>query len=123
MSYPIIMSELLENDVISPLLFRNLTAKSPAFWFIARAVRDFVDQDGGGNLPVSGVIPDMFADSERYIQLQNVYREQANRDAENILRRVQQLLESVGRPAVSDLCKSQSEPDVNSFSFITIISA
>ena len=81
--------------------FRNLTPKSPSFWFIARAVRDFVEEEGGGHLPVSGVIPDMFADSERYVQLQNVYRDQANRDAENVLRRVQTLLENVGRRAVS----------------------
>ena len=51
---------------------------------------------------MKGVIPDMFSDSERYIQLQNVYREQADADAEEVMRGVRRHLEAVGRPAVSE---------------------
>ncbi len=65
-------------------------------------------EQGSGRLPVSGVIPDMFSDSERYIQLQNVYREKAAEDAEWVHRRVQELLEKVGKPAVSDVHSNSS---------------
>ena len=60
------------------------------------------ESSSGGALPVKGVIPDMFSDSERYIQLQNVYREQADADAEEVMRGVRRHLEAVGRPAVSE---------------------
>ena len=43
-------------------------------------VREFVHRES--RLPVSGVIPDMFSDSERFIQLQNIYRERAREDVE-----------------------------------------
>lgn len=38
----------------------------------------------------------MTADTESYINLQNVYRQQAMQDADNIFRRTQQLLRSLG---------------------------
>lgn len=50
-----------------------------------------------GALPLRGSIPDMTADSERYIQLQNVYRQQAKLDADVVSSYVQKLLESIGR--------------------------
>ena len=52
-------------------------------------------------LPVRGTIPDMFSDSERYIKLLNIYRNKAVMDAEQVYRRVQTHLESIGRSPVS----------------------
>ncbi len=66
-----------------------------------RAVRDFVQERGDGQLPVSGVIPDMFSDSQRYIQLLTVYRKKATEDFEWVYKRVQDLLERVGKPTES----------------------
>uniref|UniRef100_A0AAY4AZ45 NEDD8-activating enzyme E1 regulatory subunit n=1 Tax=Denticeps clupeoides TaxID=299321 RepID=A0AAY4AZ45_9TELE len=60
-------------DIFSCDLCDNITAQTPAFWVMARAVRDFVRDDGNGILPVRGTIPDMIADSEKFIKLQNVY--------------------------------------------------
>uniref|UniRef100_H3AMY6 NEDD8-activating enzyme E1 regulatory subunit n=1 Tax=Latimeria chalumnae TaxID=7897 RepID=H3AMY6_LATCH len=51
------------------------TAQIPPFWILARAVKEFVSKEGQGNLPVRGTIPDMIADSDKFIALQNVYRE------------------------------------------------
>ena len=85
----------------------NLTAKSDNFWFICRAVKDFVEAQGTGGgacLPLRGTIPDMFSDSERYIQLQNVYREQADDDVEQVMKGVRAHLETVGRPPVRPYC-------------------
>lgn len=54
------------------ICFACLT-QSPSFWVMARGVRDFVRNKGSGNLPVRGIIPDMIADSDKFIKLQNVY--------------------------------------------------
>jgi amyloid beta precursor protein binding protein 1 len=58
----------------------NLHSESKPFWIMARAVKEFVEKEGQGLLPLRGSIPDMTADSDRYIQLQSVYRDQANQD-------------------------------------------
>lgn len=50
-----------------------------------------------GCLPVRGTIPDMTSDSDRYIKLQTVYREQAAADVELVTRRVHTLLQELGR--------------------------
>lgn len=38
-----------------------------------RAVKEFVHNEGNGSLPVRGTIPDMIADSQKFINLQNVW--------------------------------------------------
>ena len=73
----------------------TISASSSSFWVLAHALREFVAREG--RLPVSGVIPDMFSDSERFIQLQNIYREKAGQDVEQVGRKVSQVLESLGR--------------------------
>ncbi|XP_038070147.1 NEDD8-activating enzyme E1 regulatory subunit-like [Patiria miniata] len=75
----------------------NLTSESSSFWVIAQAVKQFVDNEGGGKLPLRGSIPDMTADSKRYIQLQNVYMEQAKQDFAAVASRVHQILVSLGK--------------------------
>ena len=92
------------SDILADEKCGKLTAKSNNFWFICRAVRDFVEAQGSGAcLPLRGTIPDMFSDSERYIQLQNVYREQADDDVEQVMKGVRRHLEAVGRPPVRAL--------------------
>ncbi|XP_065072185.1 NEDD8-activating enzyme E1 regulatory subunit-like isoform X4 [Rhopilema esculentum] len=60
------------------------------FWILARAVKEF--HSNSGALPLRGSIPDMFSDSARYIQLQNVYKEQATKDIECVHDIVEQCL-------------------------------
>lgn len=66
------------------------------FWLMARALHEFVSSEGRGVLPVRGTIPDMTADSEKYIKVQNLYREQAALDADWVWRRVQELSQQLG---------------------------
>jgi len=40
---------------------------------MAKAVRDFVENEGEGCLPLNGSIPDMTAETEKYIALQQVW--------------------------------------------------
>lgn len=39
-------------------------------------MRDFIDNEGGGMLPLKGALPDMTADTEKYITLQQMYDDQ-----------------------------------------------
>jgi hypothetical protein len=45
--------------------------QSTYFWIIARSVRDFVANEGDGQLPLSGKLPDMKSDTKNYVGLQN----------------------------------------------------
>ena len=59
-------------EKLSNLLLILVSQQSPSFWVMAQAVKQFTENEGKGALPLRGSIPDMFADSKRYIQLQNV---------------------------------------------------
>ncbi|XP_029464060.1 NEDD8-activating enzyme E1 regulatory subunit isoform X2 [Rhinatrema bivittatum] len=75
----------------------NLSQESPPFWILVRALKEFVAREGRGNLPVRGTIPDMIADSDKFIRLQSVYREKAKKDAAAVEDHVAKLLQSIGR--------------------------
>jgi len=83
------------------------------FWLIMRALKRFVDQEGAARelegsiatLPLSGNLPDMHADTKSYIELQNIYREQAARDCAAVGAHVQAVLEGLGQ--ASDMVSQQ----------------
>ncbi|KAG5459875.1 MAG: hypothetical protein BJ554DRAFT_8152 [Olpidium bornovanus] len=76
----------------------RLDEKSTNFWIIVRAIRDFVAEEGEGLLPLPGGLPDMKADTDRFIRLQNVYKQKARDDAAAVMNHVFGLLETLGRP-------------------------
>jgi len=39
---------------------------------MAKAIRDFVENEGNGNLPLRGSVPDMTAKTDYYVALQQV---------------------------------------------------
>ncbi|XP_052010067.1 NEDD8-activating enzyme E1 regulatory subunit isoform X2 [Xyrauchen texanus] len=88
-------------DIFNAEQCENITSQSPSFWVMARGVRDFVRNEGNGNLPVRGTIPDMIADSDKFISLQNIYREKAMTDAAKVSKHVESFLQSVGKPPES----------------------
>lgn len=53
-------------------IFVSIFIQSKPFWIMAKAVQDFVEKEGEGCLPLSGSIPDMTAETEKYIALQQV---------------------------------------------------
>ncbi|GFS05946.1 NEDD8-activating enzyme E1 regulatory subunit [Elysia marginata] len=87
----------------------KLNSESKNFWVMVRALKEFTETDGNGFLPLRGSIPDMTADSERYIQLQTVYREQAELDSVAVAGHVHALLHNIGR-IVSCLSRVESFP-------------
>lgn len=76
----------------------ELNPESKSFWIMARALKEFVNNEGGGCLPVRGVIPDMTSDTNSYIKLQNIYKAKADEDAQVIYRRAQEILCKLGKP-------------------------
>ncbi|KAJ3037594.1 NEDD8-activating enzyme E1 regulatory subunit [Rhizophlyctis rosea] len=78
---------------------QTITATTPDFWIVARALREFVANEGNGQLPLAGVVPDMKADTESFVTLQTIYRTKAREDSKAVQRRVAALLTSVGRPS------------------------
>lgn len=75
----------------------KLSKSSSPFWIMARALKDFIDNEGSGYLPLSGSIPDMTAETALYINLQNIYRAKSRNDADSVLRRVHELLEELNK--------------------------
>uniref|UniRef100_A0A9J7ZKW2 NEDD8-activating enzyme E1 regulatory subunit n=1 Tax=Cyprinus carpio carpio TaxID=630221 RepID=A0A9J7ZKW2_CYPCA len=61
-------------DIFNAEQCENITSQSPSFWVMAHGVRDFVRNEGNGKLPVRGTIPDMIADSDKFIKLQNIFQ-------------------------------------------------
>lgn len=75
----------------------DLTAKSPPFWYIANAIQQFYAKHN--ELPLPGAVPDMKANSETYVQLQNIYKAKARQDCAEVIETVRQLEQQNGRPS------------------------
>lgn len=61
-----------------------VTAKSDKFWIMVRALRDFMEKEGKGLLPVSTNIPDMHCLPKYYVTLKGIYRKGYERDRDLI---------------------------------------
>ncbi|KAK2574020.1 NEDD8-activating enzyme E1 regulatory subunit [Acropora cervicornis] len=81
------------SKIFSDNSFSNFNESSSSFWILAKATKEFIENEGQGS------IPDMTADSKRYIELQNVYQEQARKDVAVITQRVQKILLDLGKSA------------------------
>jgi len=92
----------------------DVNSESKIFWMLVKALKQFTENEGNGLLPVRGVIPDMTADSERYISLQNVYKEKAATDAMAVTEHLHTLLQQLGRPEtvteteIKQFCKNSA---------------
>ncbi|KAK9721383.1 hypothetical protein K7432_003453 [Basidiobolus ranarum] len=79
----------------------EITSQTSDFWLLVRALEDFVNNEGNGLLPVSATLPDMKSDTERYITLQNIYRQKAREDLMALKNHLIKLQTLVDRPADS----------------------
>ncbi|KAK2776914.1 ubiquitin-like activating enzyme [Colletotrichum kahawae] len=84
----------------------NEVKSTSSFWVIAAAVRDFYEKHKC--LPLPGGLPDMKAQSNVYIKLQNIYKDKARKDAAEVLGIVRQnpCGESVDPAEVDMFCKN-----------------
>ena len=84
-------------DIFENPLCTSITPDSNVFWLLARALHEFVVNEGNGRLPLRGSIPDMISSSDMYIDLCRVYQEQAKADIDVVASHLGQLLISLGR--------------------------
>lgn len=92
----------------------NLTQASSPFWVMCSALREFVQSEDA--LPLRGSLPDMAADTNSYVTLQQLYQKQAQAQAEIVYRRAAQIARNLGLPqdAITEsevklFCKHASE--------------
>lgn len=85
----------------------SLTEISPPFWLIANAVQQFYMKHG--ELPLPGAVPDMKAQSDTYIELQNIYKRKARQDAAEVLNSVRALEEQLRRPRTIAIPEAEVE--------------
>ena len=88
-----------------------LDADAPMFWFLLAGLRAFLRGEGGGEpgaaapetrappmMPLEGSIPDMTCTTEWYVELQRLYRDKADADADAVLRHARRFLRAAGKP-------------------------
>lgn len=68
---------------------------------MAKALKHFVIHENEGHLPLPGVLPDMTANTDSYIALQHIYRQQALQDADQVYHKCQEYLKQLALPADS----------------------
>lgn len=56
----------------------ELSSSNDDFWIMARALKQFVDQEG--RLPIQGTIPDMISMPDFYLTLQRIYLAKSEED-------------------------------------------
>lgn len=102
-------------DIFNNVKCNKINDQTPIFWLMARALREFYYNSNQGKeqyLPLSGAIPDMKSDSERYIALQKIYKDQAQKDSQAVFDHLQTLkplapqVESISLDQVSTFCKN-----------------
>ncbi|VTT78586.1 unnamed protein product [Fusarium fujikuroi] len=108
---PVRISAIIVNFIAN--LCQEETTSS--FWVITEAVKRFYDQHG--RLPVPGGLPDMKAQSNVYIKLQNIYKERARQDVGQVLETARSL------PGGQDVDPEQVELFCKNASFIKLINA
>jgi amyloid beta precursor protein binding protein 1 len=92
----------------------NLNQNSSPFWVLCAALREFVETENA--LPLKGSLPDMAADTNSYVTLQQLYQKQAQSQFEVIYRRALELARNLGlsQDAITEseaklFCKHASE--------------
>lgn len=89
----------------------EVDSKSSDFWVMVAALKEFIANEGGGETPLEGSIPDMTSSTELYVNLQKIYQAKAEADFLVMEKRVRNLLEKIGRDPASI-----SKTNIKSFS-------
>ncbi|KRZ77023.1 Nedd8-activating enzyme E1 regulatory subunit [Trichinella papuae] len=69
------------SQVLNDPSAQHVNHESGTFWILSHALKQFVNNEGAGRLPLSGVLPDMESDTNRYVTLQVIFAKQADKDA------------------------------------------
>ncbi|XP_021822830.1 NEDD8-activating enzyme E1 regulatory subunit AXR1-like [Prunus avium] len=77
--------------------FVEVDSSSSDFWVMVAALKEFIENEGGGEAPLEGSIPDMTSSTEHYVCLQKLYQAKAEADFLVIEQRVRTILKRIGR--------------------------
>ncbi|XP_059661074.1 NEDD8-activating enzyme E1 regulatory subunit AXR1-like [Cornus florida] len=75
----------------------EVESNSSDFWVMLAALKEFVNNEGGGEVPLEGSIPDMTSSTESYVNLQKIYQAKAEADFLVVEKRVKNILKKIGR--------------------------
>ncbi|RDY07202.1 NEDD8-activating enzyme E1 regulatory subunit AXR1, partial [Mucuna pruriens] len=89
------LQQILNNSSV------EVDSNSSDFWVLVAALKDFITNEGGGEAPLEGSIPDMTSSTEQYVNLQNIYHAKAEADFLVIERLVRSTLKKIGRDSNS----------------------
>lgn len=88
-------------------------SSSSLFWVMVAALKEFVANEGGGEAPLEGSIPDMTSSTELYVNLQKIYQAKAEADflvieqrARNILKRIGRDPDSIPKTMIKNFCRN-----------------
>lgn len=79
----------------------DVNSNSSDFWVLVAALKEFVANEGEGEAPLEGSIPDMTSLTEYYIILQKIYQEKAEADSLSVEHRLRSILRNIGRDPAS----------------------
>ncbi|XP_003380891.1 60S ribosomal protein L10a-2 [Trichinella spiralis] len=92
---------------------QHVNHESGTFWILAHAVNQFVNNEGAGRLPMSGVLPDMESDTNRFVTLQNIFAKQADKDAAIVHGYVEKTVEALAMSHRQSRFRSIKSAEVN----------
>ncbi|OMO75501.1 UBA/THIF-type NAD/FAD binding protein [Corchorus capsularis] len=72
-------------------------SSSSDFWVMVAALKEFIANEGGGEAPLEGSIPDMTSSTEHYVNLQKLYQAKSEADFLVIEQRVRNILKKIGK--------------------------
>ncbi|XP_010227671.1 NEDD8-activating enzyme E1 regulatory subunit AXR1 isoform X2 [Brachypodium distachyon] len=91
----------------------EVNLSSSDFWVLVAALKEFIANEGNGDLPLEGTIPDMTSQTEYYVSLQKIYQAKAETDClamehrvKNILKRIGRHPDSISRAYIKTFCKN-----------------
>lgn len=75
----------------------EVNSSSSDFWVMVAALKEFISNEGEGDVPLDGTIPDMTSTTDYYVALQKIYQEKAELHASAIEARVKNTCKKIGR--------------------------
>ncbi|OAE19011.1 hypothetical protein AXG93_2839s1060 [Marchantia polymorpha subsp. ruderalis] len=104
LSKDISLNHLMQPELLAALNDRcaELDSLSSEFWIMVAALKQFLENEGQGEPPLDGSVPDMHSFTEYYIRVQKVYQARAEADAAAVEERVYRY------PKISEECSSRA---------------
>ncbi|GLU17382.1 hypothetical protein SLE2022_337510 [Rubroshorea leprosula] len=75
----------------------EVDSNSSDFWVMVAALKEFIANEGCGEAPLEGSIPDMTSSTEHYINLQKIYQAKSEGHFLIVEQRVKNILKKIGR--------------------------